>query len=59
MTASGLSAVHAEYLARGGLDFLIGDGGLTYGKEIVSETYYSAQATPGRASLSRTGLQHM
>lgn len=42
LTISGLSAVHADYLARGGLDFLIGDGALRYGPETIWETYYSA-----------------
>ena len=43
VTFSGLSAVHREYLALGGLDFLIGDGRLNYGLETVSETYYCAR----------------
>jgi high affinity Mn2+ porin len=30
LTASGISGVHALYLARGGYDFLIGDGRLRY-----------------------------
>jgi high affinity Mn2+ porin len=47
LTASGLSAVHAAYLAAGGLDFLIGDGRLRYGPEYVWETYYSARVFPG------------
>ena len=47
LTVSGLSAVHAQYLARGGLDFLIGDGALRYGPEYVSESYYSARVMPG------------
>ncbi|MBV9265117.1 MAG: carbohydrate porin [Acidobacteriaceae bacterium] len=47
MTVSGLSAVHAEYLALGGHDFLIGDGRLQYAPEYVSETYYSARLFPG------------
>ena len=46
-TASGISGVHALYLARGGLDFLIGDGRLTYAPEYVWETYYSARLFPG------------
>jgi high affinity Mn2+ porin len=46
-TASGLSAVHAAYLAAGGLDFIIGDGTLRYGPEYVSESYYSARVVPG------------
>ncbi len=41
LTVSGLSAVHADYLAHGGLDFLIGDGTLRYGPEAIWETYYS------------------
>src|SRR6266700_8030286 len=47
LTASGLSGVHAVYLARGGLDFLIGDGKLRYGPEYVFESYYSARLFPG------------
>jgi hypothetical protein len=46
-TAGGLSAVHAEYLAHGGLDFLIGDGRLNYYPEYVWESYYSARLFPG------------
>ena len=45
-TAGGISGVHASYLARGGLDFLIGDGKLRYGPESISETYYSARLFP-------------
>jgi len=47
LTVSGISGVHAAYLARGGLDFIIGDGALCYGPEYVSETYYSARLFPG------------
>ena len=43
LTVSGLSAVHAEYLAMGGNDFLIGDGRLRYGPEYVWESYYNAR----------------
>lgn len=46
-TAGGLSAVHALYLSRGGLDFLIGDGRLNYGPEMVWESYYSARLFKG------------
>ena len=46
-TAGGLSGVHALYLARGGLDFLIGDGRLNYAPEYVWESYYSARLAPG------------
>ena len=43
ITASGLSPIHREYLALGGLDFLIGDGRLNYGTEKIWESYYSAR----------------
>lgn len=46
-TASGLSAVHAAYLAAGGLDFNIGDGRLNYAPEYVWESYYSARVARG------------
>src|SRR5271157_1265141 len=46
LTISGLSAVHAQYLALGGYDFLIGDGKLRYGPETVWESYYSARVIP-------------
>lgn len=47
LTAAGISGVHALYLARGGVDFLIGDGALQYAPEIVWESYYSARLFPG------------
>jgi hypothetical protein len=47
LTVSGVSGVHALYLSRGGLDFLIGDGKLQYGPEYVFESYYSARLFPG------------
>jgi high affinity Mn2+ porin len=47
LTAGGLSAVHREYLAAGGLDFLIGDGRLNYAPEYVWESFYSARIVPG------------
>jgi high affinity Mn2+ porin len=56
LIVSGLSAVHAQYLARGGLDFLIGDGALRYGPECVSESYYSARVMPGL--FATIDLQH-
>ena len=47
LTVGGLSGVHALYLARGGYDFLIGDGRLQYGPEYTWESYYSARLFPG------------
>ena len=46
-TASGISSIHQQYLAAGGLDFLIGDGRLNYAPECVWESYYSARLFPG------------
>jgi hypothetical protein len=45
--ASGISGVHAAYLARGGLDFLIGDGALNYSPEYLWESYYSTHLFRG------------
>jgi carbohydrate-selective porin OprB len=39
----GLAAPHREYLAAGGLGFLLGDGALNYGGEQVIEAYYRVQ----------------
>lgn len=44
---SGLSQGHREYLALGGLGFELGDGRLRYGRESVSETYYTAHVRGG------------
>ena len=57
LTVSGISGVHALYLARGGDDFLIGDGRLQYGPEYISETYYSARLFPG--FFASFDLQHV
>jgi len=46
VTVNGISAVHAQYLATGGSDFLIGDGKLRYGPESIWESYYSARLLP-------------
>ena len=45
--ANGISGAHAEYLALGGLGFILGDGGLTYGLEKIFETYYTAHIWRG------------
>jgi len=49
IVASGLSDSHRRYLAAGGLGFILGDGALDYGTEIVGEAYYKAQLTPNFA----------
>jgi high affinity Mn2+ porin len=56
-TASGISGVHAEYLALGGHDFLIGDGRLEYGPECIWESYYSARIFP--SFFAGFDLQHV
>jgi high affinity Mn2+ porin len=38
---------HQKYLALGGLGFLLGDGGLTYGRETIFESYYTAHVWKG------------
>ena len=44
---NGLSAEHAQYLALGGSGFLLGDGGLTYGRENIAEFYYTSHLWRG------------
>ena len=57
ITTSGLSSVHAQYLALGGHDFLIGDGRLRYGLETIWESYYSARLFSG--FFASFDLQHV
>jgi high affinity Mn2+ porin len=38
---NGISQRHRQYLADGGLGFLLGDGGLSYGPERIMESYYN------------------
>ncbi len=45
--ANGIVAAHQEYLALGGLGFILGDGGLTYGHEKIFETFYTAHLWRG------------
>ena len=40
---NGLSGAHRQYLADGGIGFLLGDGRLSYGPEEILEVYYRAQ----------------
>ena len=44
---NGISRDHQQYLALGGLGFLLGDGRLTYGRENIVETYYTLHAWRG------------
>jgi hypothetical protein len=45
--SNGISSEHARYLSYGGLGFILGDGGLTYGRETIFESYYTAHAWRG------------
>jgi high affinity Mn2+ porin len=44
---NGLAPIHREYLAAGGLDFIIGDGALNYAPEQIVELYYDWQFPHG------------
>jgi high affinity Mn2+ porin len=43
VVVNGLSSAHRDYLAAGGLGFILGDGRLTYGPETILELYYQAR----------------
>ena len=45
--SNGIVAAHQQYLALGGLGFILGDGGLTYGREDIVETFYTAHLWRG------------
>lgn len=42
-----ISGDHAHYLQLGGLGFILGDGGLSYGLEKIFETFYTAHVWGG------------
>ena len=44
---NGLGGPHRDYLAAGGLGFILGDGRLNYGPEMILETYYNWQMRKG------------
>jgi hypothetical protein len=48
---------HQNYLANGGLGFLLGDGRLNYGRETIEESYYNAHAWQGL--YFALGLSHI
>ena len=45
--SNGISREHQEYLALGGLGFLLGDGNLNYGRENILESYYTLHVWRG------------
>jgi high affinity Mn2+ porin len=55
--ANGIVAAHQEYLALGGLGFLLGDGGLTYGPEKIFEGFYTAHIW--RGIFTSFDIQHL
>jgi high affinity Mn2+ porin len=54
---NGISPDHREYLALGGLGFLLGDGRLTYGRENIVEGYYTVHLW--RGAFFSFDLQHI
>ena len=55
--ANGIVASHQQYLALGGLGFLLGDGALTYGPEKISESFYTMHLW--RGLFASADLQHI
>ena len=55
--ANGVVAAHQQYLALGGLGFLLGDGSLTYGPEKIVEGFYTAHLW--RGFFASFNLQHI
>jgi high affinity Mn2+ porin len=56
-TMNGIVAAHQNYLALGGVGFLLGDGALTYGHEKIFETFYTAHLW--RGLFSSFDIQHI
>jgi high affinity Mn2+ porin len=55
--ANRIVAAHQQYLALGGLGFLLGDGGLKYGPEKIFEGFYTAHLW--RGFFASFDLQHI
>ncbi len=55
--SNGIKKDHQVYLADGGLGFLLGDGGLNYGRENIVESYYTAHVW--RGVYIAPGVQHI
>ena len=55
--SNAISRDHQRYLALGGLGFLLGDGGLDYGRENIVESYYTAHLW--RGVFASFDLQHI
>src|SRR6202789_2774911 len=57
LVSNAIKKDHQNYLADGGLGFLLGDGALNYGRENIVETYYTIHVW--RGIYVGPGLQHM
>ncbi|MGD0824376.1 MAG: carbohydrate porin [Terriglobales bacterium] len=55
--SNGIKKDHQVYLADGGLGFLLGDGGLNYGRENIVESYYTLHVW--RGIYLAPGAQHI
>jgi high affinity Mn2+ porin len=55
--SNGIKKDHQVYLAYGGQGFLLGDGGLNYGRENIVESYYTAHIW--RGIYIAPGVQHI
>jgi hypothetical protein len=54
--SNAIKSDHQRYLQLGGKGFLLGDGGLTYGRETIEEFYYNAHIW--RGIFAGADLQH-
>ena len=57
LVSNAIKKDHQNYLANGGLGFLLGDGRLNYGRETIEESYYNAHAW--RGLFFALGLSHI
>ena len=55
--SNGISRVHQQYLALGGVGFLLSDGNLNYGRENSLEAYYTAHVW--RGVFASLDVQHI
>jgi high affinity Mn2+ porin len=55
--ANGIVAAHQQYLALGGVGFLLGDGGLDYGPEKIFEGFYTVHLW--RGFFASADIQHI
>src|SRR5262249_24278166 len=57
LVSNALSSAHQDYLRLGGLGFLLGDSNLTYGRETILESYYTAHVW--RGVFGSADIQHI